>query len=96
MYALLRTVTALAWTGVAILVFLLWRIARFYERSSSQRAYSCLILLSLLLLVAGAAWYIVAVPEFVGLPPADALLFLGGVVLILATQLLRRIMMGKP
>jgi uncharacterized membrane protein len=95
MHILLRFIAILAWVGVAFLVFLLWRIARFYERSSHQHAYSYFFLLSLLLLMAGAAWYIIAAPMFIGIPQADLLLFLGGGVLVLAILLLKRIMMGK-
>ncbi len=92
---LLRAVATLTWAGIAFLVFLLWRIARFYERSSNQRAYSHLFLLSLLLLTVGAAWYIAVAPTFIGTPLADLLLSLGGGVLVVATFLLNSIMMGK-
>ncbi len=92
---LMRSIAILAWVGVAFLVFLLWRIARFYECSSNRRAYSFLLPISLLLLTAGAAWYIIQAPTFTGVPLADLLLVLGGGVLILATFLLKRIMMGK-
>lgn len=92
---LLRFIAILAWIGVAFLVFLLWRIARFYERSSNQQAYSFLFPISFLLLTAGAAWYIIAAPTFIGIPQADLLLSIGGGVLILATLLLQRIMMKK-
>ncbi len=92
---LIRVVAGLAWVGVAFLVFLLWQIARFYERSSGQRAYSWVFLLPLAMLPAGAIWYLVAAPEFVGLPPADALLLAGGSVLLVGTFILKRTMMGR-
>lgn len=92
---LVRLVAALAWGGIAFLVFLLWRIARFYERSSGQRAYAWIFLIPLVLLPAGAAWYLVVAPEFVGLPAADALLFAGGAILLVGTFILKRAMMGR-
>lgn len=92
---LVRVVAALAWGGIAFLIFLLWRIARFYERSSGQRAYAWVFLIPLALLPAGAAWYLAVAPEFVGLPAADALLFTGGVILLVGTFILKRAMMGR-
>lgn len=93
---LLRFLAILAWVGIAFLVLLLWRIARFYERSSGQQAYSYLFLLSFLFLSTGAIWYIVVAPVFVGIPLADLSLFLGGGLLLVAAFLLNRVMMGKP
>lgn len=92
---LVRVVVALAWGGIAFLIFLLWRIARFYERSSGQQAYAWIFLIPLVLLPAGAAWYLITAPEFVGLPAADALLVAGGAVLLAGTFILRRAMMGR-
>lgn len=96
MEALLRITASLAWLGVGFLIFLLWRIARFYERSSGRKAYSFLFPVSLLLMAAGTIEYLVAAPGFVGRPTADFWLFLGGGTLTLATLLLKRIMMGRP
>jgi len=90
----IRLTASLGWLGIALLVFMLWRIARFYEHSSGRRAHSYLFLPPLLLLPAGAAYYIVLDPDFVGSAPADLLLFLGGASLMLATILLGQIMMG--
>lgn len=92
---LIRVVATLAWIGVAFLIFLLWRIARFYERSSGQRAYAWIFLVPLVILPAGAAWYLVVDPAFVGIPAADALLFAGGAVLLVGTFVLKRTMMGR-
>ncbi|MGB9775536.1 MAG: hypothetical protein ACPLYD_05815 [Anaerolineae bacterium] len=96
MALLLRLIATLVWLGVLFLVFLLWRIARFYERSSGRRVYAWLFLLILVLFLAGAAWYIIANPAFVGVPPADGLLCAGGLLSLLGTFILTRAMMRKP
>lgn len=96
MGALLRVVAALIWLGILFLIFLLWRIARFYERSSGRRIYSWLFLLILGLFLGGAGWYITADPDFVGIPLADGLLCAGGVLSLLGTFILTRAMMRRP
>jgi len=85
-------VASLTWTGISLLIFLLWRIARFYEHSSGQRAYSYLFLLSLLLLLAGAVYYILFDVDFIGSTTASLLLFFGGTLLGIATILLGQVM----
>ncbi len=96
MAILLRVIATLIWLGVLFLIFLLWRIARFYERSSGQRVYAWLFPVILVLFLAGAAWYISAKPEFVGIPQADGLLCAGGILSILGTLILTRTMMRRP
>lgn len=96
MNILLRVLAALVWSGILFLVFLLWRIARFYERSSGQRVYAWLFLVILGLFLAGAAWYIFAEPGFVGIPPADGLLCAGGILSVVGTFILTRTMMRRP
>ncbi len=96
MSVLLRVIATLAWLGVLFLVFLLWRIARFYEHSSGQRVYAWLFLLILVLFLAGAAWYIIADPGFLGIPLADGLLCAGGMLTLIATLILTRGMMRRP
>ena len=96
MTVLLRVIASLTWLGVLFLVFLLWRIARFYERSSRQRVYAWLFLLIAFLFLAGAAWYIFASPGFVGIPLADGFLCAGGLLSVLGTFILTRAMMRRP
>ncbi len=96
MNILLRGIATLTWLGILFLVFLLWRIARFYEHSSGQRVYAWLFLVILILFLAGAAWYILANPDFVGIPLADGLLCSGGILSLLGTWILTRAMMRKP
>ncbi|MGQ9521324.1 MAG: hypothetical protein ACUVXE_00645 [Anaerolineae bacterium] len=93
---LLRVIATLTWLGILFLVFLLWRIARFYEHSSGQRVYAWLFLVILILFLVGAAWYIWANPGFVGIPLADGLLCAGGILSLLGTSILTRAMMRKP
>lgn len=96
MTGFLRVLATLAWLGVLFLVFLLWRIARFYERSSGQRVYAWMFLLIMGLFLGGAGWYIIANPHFVGIPLADGLLCAGGILSLLGTFILTRAMMRRP
>lgn len=96
MSLLLRVVATLVWAGILFLLFLLWRIARFYERSSGQSVFSWLFLLIFMLFLVGAVWYIIADPLFVGIPLADGLLCAGGSLSLLGTLILTRAMMRKP
>ena len=93
MVTLTRVVGALTWVGLSFLVFLLWRIARFYEQSSGQRVQSQLFLPALVLLPAGAAYHVLLDAGFLGCVPADLLLSVGGVFLAIATAFLGQIMM---
>lgn len=96
MNILLRILAALIWAGILFLIGLLWRIARFYERSSGRRVYSWLFLLIIGLFLAGAGWYILANPLFVGIPLADGLLCGGGILCLIGTLILTRTMMRRP
>lgn len=95
MDTLTLVIDALSWIGVTLLVFFLWRIARFYERSSGERAYSWLFLPPLLLLPLGAAWYLAVDPAFVHAPEGDVLLSIGGILLLWASVALQQVMMGE-
>lgn len=96
MDVLLRIIASLIWLGILFLVFLLWRIARFYERSSGQRVYAWLFLIILFLFLIGAGWYIIVDPAFVGIPLADGILCAGGILSLLGTAILTRAMMRRP
>ncbi len=96
MNILVRVLATLIWLGILFLVFLLWRIARFYERSSGRRVYAWLFLVIVGLFLGGAGWYIAVNPDFVGIPLADGLLWTGGVLLIFGTFILTRVMMRRP
>ncbi|MBN1953912.1 MAG: hypothetical protein JW900_02570 [Anaerolineae bacterium] len=90
-----RITALITWAGIAFLLFMLWRIARFYEISSGKRAYSFLFLPPLVFMPAGSLCYVLLNVDFVGSPLADLLLLLGGVLLAVATFLLGQIMVGE-
>ncbi len=91
----MRITATITWAGIGFLILMLWRIARFYERSSGKHAASFLFLPPLLLIPGGAAWYIVTNPNFVGSVPGDTMFAIGGITLALATSLLRQAMIGE-
>ncbi|HHS97086.1 MAG TPA: hypothetical protein ENK08_04190 [Chloroflexi bacterium] len=95
MEALTIVLDVLSWLGVGLLIFFLWRIARFYERSSNETAYSWLFLPPMLLLPAGAVFYLIEDPSFVQSMGGDVLLFIGGGLLLVASVLLHQVMMGE-
>lgn len=88
-------VATFAWMGITVMVFFLWRIARFYERSSGETAYSWLFLFAMVLLPIGAACYLLRDASFVGFPTGDLFLFAGGTFLLVASVLLQQVMMGN-
>jgi len=95
MDAIIIGITALSWAGITTLTFFLWRIARFYEKSSQQTAYSWLFTFPLLLLPAGAIFYMVYDRDFVGVPVGDLLLAAGGVTLIAASLTLQQVLVEE-
>jgi hypothetical protein len=95
MDVIITGITAISWIGVAALTFFLWRIARFYERSSERSAYSWLFLLPLVLLPAGALYYILHDSEFYGVPAGDVLLLAGGVSLLVASLTLQQVLVEE-
>lgn len=93
MNPLLATLTLIAWSGVAVLVFFLYRIAHFYQVTSNQKTHYQLFLIPLGLLLAGGLRYAVAgelASDWIG----DALHFVGGALLIVMGTLLLQMMTG--
>lgn len=88
-------ISSLSWLGVTAMAFFLWQIARFYEKSSGESAYSWIFLVPTVLLPLGALCYLIADTRFVGVPSGDILLFFGGLTLLLAAALLQQVMMGE-
>lgn len=86
---------ALSWVGICMLAFFLWRIARFYEKSSGEKAHSWMFMLPMVLLTAGATYYLILDRRFVGEPIGDGLFLAGGLTLLLASVMLQQIMMGE-
>ena len=69
-----------SWVIMAILLFFLFLIARFYERKAHQRSHYQLFLLPLILFLLGTLRYdFLFVGNFVGDLLGDTLFFAGGV-----------------
>jgi len=84
-----------SWGIVGILIFFLWRIAYFYEKTSGQRVAYYLLLLPILLLTTGVGWYLIHNVDFIERPIGDLLLFSGGASLFMFGNYLQALMTGK-
>ncbi len=85
--------TMLAWSGVGILVLLLYRIAHFYQVTSKQATFPWMFFIPLVLLVSSGlryAWIGNLAGDIIG----DSLQLVGGLFLIVLGFLLLRIMTG--
>jgi hypothetical protein len=69
------------WIAVCALMIVLYRIARFYQKTSGRRSYYRLFSVPLVLLLAGGLRY-VSLSIFVGDTLGDVLMVLGGLCLI--------------
>ena len=85
--------TIAAWIGVGVVVFLLYRIAHFYQATSGQATHYRLYLIPLVLLLLGGARYAL-VGDLAGDMIGDGLHLIGGVCLILLSASLVRMMTG--
>jgi len=87
--------TVVFWGAVALLLVILFAIARFYQITSGQPSRYGWFAAPVVLFGAGALRY-AALGDFMGDALGDALMFAGGVTLIaLATRLLRLMMGGQ-
>ena len=86
---------AYSWVVIGVLIAFLWRIASFYEKASGERLGHRRLVVPALLLAAGAIWYLVRGGDFIGHPTSDALLFAGGLLLMLFGFRLREVMTGE-
>jgi hypothetical protein len=84
-----------SWVVIGVLIVFLWRIAYFYQKTSGQRVGYHLLVVAVLLLTAGAIWYLVASVEFTGEPGADLLLFGGGLLFFVFGGRLQELMTGE-
>ena len=89
-----QVLTIYAWAVIGVLIVFLWRIASFYAKTSGQRVGQYSLILPMLLLAAGAIWYLRSSGEFIGQPIGDLLLFGGGVSLCLFGVRLKDLMTG--
>ena len=90
-----QVLTVYSWLIIGALLFVLWRIAAFYEDASGHRVGARFLLLPGALLVAGVIWYLRYDCDFVGRPVGDLLLFAGGTLLMLFGSRLQKLMTGK-
>ena len=84
-----------SWVIIAILLFFLFLIARFYERKAHQRSHYQLFLLSSALFLLGTLRYVFLFADnFVGDLLGDTLFFAGGVATIILGYRLLNLMTG--
>jgi hypothetical protein len=84
-----------SWVIIAILLFFLFLIARFYEKKAHQKSYYQLFLLPLVLFLLGTLRYdFLFVGNFVGDLLGDTLFFAGGVVTTILGYHLFNLMTG--
>jgi hypothetical protein len=84
-----------SWAIIGVLIAFLWRVAQFYQRASGQRLGHALIIAPAVLLGAGAIRYTGLGGDFIGDPTSDALLFGGGVTLLLFGARMLQMMTGE-
>ncbi|MEJ2557209.1 MAG: hypothetical protein P8186_13455 [Anaerolineae bacterium] len=85
--------TLYTWGGIAVLLFFLFAIARFFERKSSRRSFYPLFLLPVVFFVGGALRYFV-VGDFVGDPWGDVARVIGGALICGLGYFLLNLMTG--
>ncbi|MDX1522814.1 MAG: hypothetical protein R3264_14400 [Anaerolineae bacterium] len=73
--------TIYIWTVVAILLYFLFAIARFYESKSGRRAYYPAFLGAMILFLVAAVRYILIAPTLIGDVWGDLLRFAGSLIL---------------
>lgn len=86
--------TIYIWIGIALLLLVINRIARFYELTTGVRSHHRMFIVPTLLFIAGAGRYIFVESGFAGDIIGDVLFFLGGVSLSLTGYYLLKLMTG--
>mgnify|MGYP005833296105 FL=1 len=94
MKAFLSLIHLYSWGLGAAVIFFLFLIAKFYQDKAGQRSYYRAFLLPLVAFVAAALTYAWRGQDLVGNERADLLFFGGGIVLLLASSYLSRLMVG--
>jgi len=87
------TFTIVAWGGVGVLVFLLYRIAHFYQATSGQSTHYRLFLIPMALFLLGGTRYAM-VGDLAGDVIGDSLQLAGGVLLLWLGASLLQMMTG--
>jgi len=83
-----------AWGIAALLSLTLFLIARFYEEKAGQRSYYQLFIIPSLLFLVGGVRYALIAGDLVGDVAGDVALFLGGVFLSILSYFLFNLMTG--
>ena len=94
MSVLAKLLTLFIWTGIAVLILLLNRIARFYQLTTGVRTHYRLFFVPVLFFLAGMLRYIFSDARFAGDVVGDVCFFLGGVSLSLLGYFLLQLMTG--
>ena len=89
-----KLLTLLIWTGIAGLILLINRIARFYQMTTGVRTHYRLLLVPMALFIAGMGRYLLVESGFTGDILGDSLFFLGGLCLSLIGYFLLKLMTG--
>lgn len=94
MTLLTKLLTLFVWVGVAALLWLINRIARFYQVTTGVHSYYRAFLVPMFFFLAGMGRYLVIYNGFAGDVLGDTLFFLGAVSLSLMSYLLLKLMTG--
>jgi hypothetical protein len=94
MTVLTKMLTLYIWLGIAVLILLLNRIARFYELTTGIRTHHRLFFLPVAFFFLGMLRYLFSDVGFAGDVLGDVSFFLGGVSLALLGYYLLRLMTG--
>lgn len=94
MTVFIKLLTLFIWSGVAILLLLINRIARFYQLTTGVRSHHQLFFVPMVLFYAGVVRYILINSGFTGDVLGDILFFLGGISLSTIGYHLLRLMTG--
>ena len=86
--------TLFIWSGIAILLLLINRIARFYQLTTGVRSHHQLFFVPMILFYAGVGRYILINSRFAGDVLGDFFFFLGGISLSTIGYHLLRLMTG--
>lgn len=89
-----KLLTLFIWTGIAALLLLIYRIARFFQFTTGVRSHYRLFLVPLVLFLAAMVRYLLVDSGFAGDVLGDFLFFSGGVCLCLMGYYLLKLMTG--
>jgi len=94
MTLLLKLLSIYIWLGITFLLFLLYRIAHFYQTTTGLRSHYRFFFIPMTLFIAGMLRYLTLDTGFAGDIMGDFCFFLGGVSLSMAGYFLLTLMTG--